>query len=220
MPSTKFDKPVFPGAKLVETTVTVSNTSGSYSNTFTDERVATSMRAFQIEIEDPSIFNDKITITTANGSFTLSCDEVAGETDVTIGFLKIADDPTEVTSTEFTVLNNRIGDLSSLTTTEKTSAVAAINENKQAIAKFTKSYVYTNNSYSLPANTSTQVIGNVSTLTNGVVTSSNLVGAILIFNGIAAIPLLNSDRSILYIYAVGVSTSAVTQKLTVVFFYT
>ena len=141
MPATKFDKPVFPGAKLVSATVTVTNTSGSYSNTFTDERIAASMRAFQLEIEDPSVFNDKISITTADGSFTIACDSVAGETDVTVGFLKIADDPTAVTSTEFTVLNNRIGNLESLETTDKTSMVNAVNEvvgdvsdNSQAIA--------------------------------------------------------------------------------------
>ena len=141
MPATKFDKPVFPGAKLVSATVTVTNTSGSYSNTFIDERIATSMRAFQLEIEDPSVFNDKISITTSDGSFTIACDEVAGETDVTVGFLKIADDPTAISSTEFTTLNNRIGDLSDLETTDQTSMVNAVNEvvgdvsdNTQAIA--------------------------------------------------------------------------------------
>ena len=141
MPATKFDKPVFPGAKLVSATVTVTNTSGSYSNTFIDERIATSMRAFQLEIEDPSVFDDKISITTSDGSFTIACDEVAGETDVTVGFLKIADDPTAISSTEFTTLNNRIGDLSDLETTDQTSMVNAVNEvvgdvsdNTQAIA--------------------------------------------------------------------------------------
>lgn len=138
MPATKFDKPVFPGAKLVSATVTVTNTSGSYSNTFIDERIATSMRAFQLEIEDPSVFNDKISITTADGSFTIACDSVAGETDVTIGFLKIADDPTAVTSSEFTILNNRIGNLASLETTDKTSVVNAVNEVVDAVSDNTQ----------------------------------------------------------------------------------
>ena len=138
MPATKFDKPVFPGAKLVSATVTVTNTSGSYSNTFIDERSATSMRAFQLEIEDPSVFNDKISITTADGSFTIACDSVAGETDVTIGFLKIADDPTAISSTEFTVLNNRIGDLSDLETTDQTSIVNAVNEVVDAVSDNTQ----------------------------------------------------------------------------------
>ena len=128
MPATKFDKPIFPGAKLVNATVTVTNTSGSYSNTFLDERIATSMKPYQIEVGDPSIFNDKISITTGDGSFTIACNSVSGSTSVIVGFLKIADDPTEVTSTEFDVLNNRIGDLDSLSTTAKTNAVAAIKQ--------------------------------------------------------------------------------------------
>ena len=141
MPATIFDKPIFPGAKIVSAEVTVTNTSGSYSQSFNDDRISASMRAFQIEIDDPSIFNDKISITTANGSFTIACNSVAGETTINIGFLKIADDPTAVTSTEFTILNNRIGDLDDLETTDQTSMVDAVNEvvgsvssNSQAIA--------------------------------------------------------------------------------------
>ena len=93
-----------------------------------------------IECEEEKL-NDKISITTANGSFTIACNSVAGETTINIGFLKIADDPTAVTSTEFTILNNRIGDLDDLETTDQTSMVDAVNEvvgsvssNTQAIA--------------------------------------------------------------------------------------
>ena len=130
MPATIFTDPIFPGAKIITASLTVTNTSGSYSTTVTDDRMTGAMKAISLEIDDPSIFNAKISVNATAGKYTFSCSDVAGSTTVVISFVKTADDPTELTSSEFDVLNNRIGDLTTLTTTAKTSAVSAINEVK------------------------------------------------------------------------------------------
>ena len=52
---------------------------------------------------------------------------------VTPDDIKSIDDPTAVTSTEFDILSNRIGALADLHTTNKTTIVAAVNENADAI---------------------------------------------------------------------------------------
>ena len=134
MPATIFTDPIFPGAKIITASLTVTNTSGSYSTTVTDDRMTGSMKAIALEIDDPSIFNAKISVNATAGQYTFSCSDVAGSTTVVISFVKTADDPTELTSSEFDVLNNRIGDLTTLTTTAKTSAVAAVNEVNDHIA--------------------------------------------------------------------------------------
>lgn len=134
MPATVFDKPIFPGAKIVLAELTVTNTSGAYTNTVTDSRISSSMKAYALEIEDPSVFGDKISVTAGVGEYTIECDEVAGETNIKISFLKVLDDPTAITSTEFDVLANRIGDLTELETTVKTDLVSAVNEHNDAIA--------------------------------------------------------------------------------------
>lgn len=141
MPATVFDKPIFPGAKEIHAQLTVTNTSGSYTHTEQDLRIISAMSANRIEIADPSVFRDRISIVTANGSYTISCSDVVGETTVKISFLKIVDDQQFATSPEYDLLSNRIGDLSDLETTDQTSIVNAVNEvandvagNTQAIA--------------------------------------------------------------------------------------
>ena len=128
MPATVFADQIFPGAKIITASLSVSNTSGSYTTTVSDDRMTGAMKAIALEIADPSVFNGKITVNATAGQYTFSCPDVAGSTTVVISFLKTADDPTQLTSSEFDVLNNRIGDLTTLTTTAKESAVAAINE--------------------------------------------------------------------------------------------
>ena len=128
MPATVFADQIFPGAKIITASLSVSNTSGSYSTTVSDDRMTGSMKAIALEIADPSVFNGKITVNATAGQYTFSCPDTAGSTTVVISFIKTADDPTQLTSSEFDVLNNRIGDLTTLTTTAKTSAVAATNE--------------------------------------------------------------------------------------------
>lgn len=111
MPATVFDKPMFPGAKLISSQITVTNTSGSYSQVITDERITAHMSAARVEVEDGTIFGGKITIASANGSYTISCPSVSGSTTVKVFFLKTTDDPTIVTSAEFDILNNRMNAL-------------------------------------------------------------------------------------------------------------
>lgn len=124
---------VSPGAKVYVKSVTVTNTSGAYSQTFVDENITADMKAYALEIEDPSVFGGKISVTAGNGSYTFACSDVAGSTTVKISFLKVLNDPTAITSTEFDVLANRIGDLADLETTVKTDLVAAVNEQNEAI---------------------------------------------------------------------------------------
>lgn len=135
---------ISPGAKLVEVTLTpVSNTSGSYSQTTSDERVTADMVAVKLEIGTPATFNDTITITTGAGTVTLSCADVAGTSTAKVYLQKVISDPTQVTSTEFDILANRIGTLANLTTTEKGSIVGAVNEVNTAIANKANKVQYT-----------------------------------------------------------------------------
>lgn len=106
MPATVFADQIFPGAKIITASLSVSNTSGSYSTTVSDDRMTGSMKAIALEIADPSVFNGKITVNATAGQYTFSCPDTAGSTTVVISFLKTADDPTQLTSSEFDVLNN------------------------------------------------------------------------------------------------------------------
>lgn len=111
MPSTVFDYPIFPGSKIIKKDITVTNTSGTYSETFTDDRISAGMQVNKMYVEDPSVFRSDISVQTLGGSFVFSCSDVVGTTDVTLEFLKIADDPNGITSTEFNILNNKIGEV-------------------------------------------------------------------------------------------------------------
>lgn len=116
------------GGKLVSFDLdTVTNTSGSYTHTTVLADVTHDMKAVMIEVSNPDAFNDQIHILTADGSVTLTCDDVAGTSDVTISCLFVAN-PSPITSSEFDVLANRIGTLASLQTTAKSDLVSAINE--------------------------------------------------------------------------------------------
>lgn len=133
---------------------TVTNTSGSYTHTTQTNYVVASMKPIQIECSNPSAFQDDITVTTANGSITLSCSSVSGTSDVTVTLMKsVLDgeaDPEALNPSEFDVLAGRIGNLSSLTTTEKSSVVGAVNEVNNKITDETsvKEVAYTvNTSY-------------------------------------------------------------------------
>ena len=132
------------GSKPVEFVLTngVTNTSGSYSHTFTTSEITSevpptaTMKAFEIELGTPATFNATISITMNNGSITFACDDVAGSSTVKIMAMELAQSSQEpmVTSQEFDVLNGRIGNLGSLTTTDKNSAVNAINEVNASVA--------------------------------------------------------------------------------------
>lgn len=116
------------GGKLVVFDLdTVTNSGGSYTHTTTLANVTHDMKAVLIETDDPTVFGASVHVSTADGSITLSCDEVNGTAEVTVSCMFVANaDP--LTSSEFDVLSNRIGSLSTLTTTDKSSVVGAINE--------------------------------------------------------------------------------------------
>ena len=110
---------------------TVTNTSGSYTHATQNSSITATMKPIQIECSNPDAFGDNITITTSAGEITLTCNEVAGTSDVTVTLMQQVAEafrPLETTSTEFDILAGRIGTLSSLATTEQNTLVGAINE--------------------------------------------------------------------------------------------
>lgn len=117
-----------PSGKLIVVDLdTVTNTSGSYTHSTTLADITADMKAIKLELGDPSVFLDTITITTADGSITLSCGSVEGTSTVRVSLMFVAG-ADALTSSEFDILANRIGSLSSLTTTDKTNVVNAVNE--------------------------------------------------------------------------------------------
>lgn len=99
---------VSPGAKVYEKTVTITNVSGAYSQTFVDENISADMKAVELEVNRSYVFGDSIIVTPNDGSVTIACNDVAGTDTIKISLIKVIDDPTAVTSTEFTILNNRL----------------------------------------------------------------------------------------------------------------
>jgi hypothetical protein len=96
------------------------------------------MKAIRVELGNPSAFGDKIYITCMTGMITLACDSVSGSSTVKVTVLKQANGSGSLTSTEFDILDQRIGDLSDLTTTAKTNLVGAVNEiNSGKVSKVT-----------------------------------------------------------------------------------
>lgn len=127
------------GKMIVKDLDTVTNTSGSYTHSTTISDVTSDMKVVMIELGNPEAFLDTINVTTADGSITLSCNSVAGTSTVKVSLLFIAGSDA-ITSSEFDVLAARIGTLSSLTTTAKTSTVAAINELDSDITTLNSNY--------------------------------------------------------------------------------
>ena len=97
-----------PGARIIVTTGTVTNTSGSYSGTFNNQDVTADMQAVQIELGTPSVFNASISVTCNAGSVTVACSDVAGTSTIKIYTIKSAADSQYVTSADFDILDERI----------------------------------------------------------------------------------------------------------------
>ena len=118
----------------------VTNASGAYTHTTNDSRVTEGLKATGIEVGTPETFKAPIRITTGNGTIELYCANAVGSSTVVVTLeestpLDSADpQPASVTSTEFDILANRIGTLSNLHTTNKTSLVDATNEVSDQIA--------------------------------------------------------------------------------------
>jgi hypothetical protein len=105
---------------------TVTNTSGSYTHTSTVTGMTGDLKAVLIECSDPTIFKDKVVITTASDSVTLACSDVSGTSTVKVSFA-VQGNANPLSSTEYAALDARIGDLSDLTTSDKSSVVGAVN---------------------------------------------------------------------------------------------
>ena len=100
---------VSPGAKKFAVTLTaITNNNGSYSGTTYDERIGTDMVCDRLEISNPEAFRCKPVITITDGAITLTGTNIVGSTTVKAWLQKVIADPTEMTSTEFTILNNRL----------------------------------------------------------------------------------------------------------------
>jgi hypothetical protein len=100
------------------------------------------MKPVQIEVSNPEVFQGTITVSTGDGTITLTCDSVSGSSSVTATLIESIGAgqgiPGTITSTEFNTLASRIGTLSNLTTTDKSSAVAAVNEVNSKLTNFVK----------------------------------------------------------------------------------
>lgn len=136
-----------PGAKLVKIETTMTSETGAYSVTVQNSLVTAGMEAVRLYLSDRTAFLDEISVTTSAGAVTIACDDVDGSSDIVVLLQKVITDPTAITTTEFDVLDNRIGDLSDLETTDQTSMVNAVNEvvgsvssNTQAIANLANSF--------------------------------------------------------------------------------
>lgn len=124
-----------PGAKPYAVSLgEITNTSGSYSHTFTTANVRDDMKPICVEVSDPDVFKDAITVSTGDGTITVSCDNMSGTSDITVTIMESASSETGIpeqifpASTEYNTLAERIGNLNNLTTTAKTSLVSAANE--------------------------------------------------------------------------------------------
>ena len=122
-----------PGARpYIVALDTVTNTSGSYTHTTSVANIRDDMKPIQIECSNPDAFQDKVSITTGDGSITLTCANVIGTSSVTVTVMESASAeqgiPGQVTSSEFNTLASRIGTLSQLETTNKSDLVSATNE--------------------------------------------------------------------------------------------
>lgn len=119
---------VSPGAKVVVVNGEMVNGSGFYVETILNNLVTADMKAIYLELGNPAAFLDQIVISTGDGYITITCQNVSGSSTIKVSLLKVIDDPTAITTTEYDELNNNIGDLDDLTTTGKSSVVDAINE--------------------------------------------------------------------------------------------
>lgn len=86
-------------------------------------------------------------------------------------------------------------------------------------AVMTKTYVYESSSFTIPANTNVVQVGLLDTLTDGVVNSSNIIGATINMRGTAVVHLFNGAENAIYVYVIAPQTSNVTAPIRIVFFY-
>lgn len=124
---TTFDSPTAVGAKPISITGTLTNANGGAASVrIPDERVTVAMRAIAIQYADPTVFHANVVVACNNGEVVISCDNVIGSSAVTVDIIKVVEDPTAVTSTEFDVLANRIHKLNQVTELNNNGTLAAL----------------------------------------------------------------------------------------------
>lgn len=108
----------------------VTNVSGEYEHSTDISASTDTMKPIALEVGTPSVFGGPITVTCNNGTITLSCSSVSGTSTIKVIVEETAQSPYEMflTSEEYAVLDERIGALANLTTTDKDSIVDAVNE--------------------------------------------------------------------------------------------
>lgn len=92
----------------------ISDASGAYSHTTTDNRVTEAMKPISIEYGNPAAFLSPVTVATGNGTITLTCSNVVGSSTVKVTVLPTQSidwaqsAPTTITSAEADILADRI----------------------------------------------------------------------------------------------------------------
>ena len=137
-----------PGSKTTTKTIgplTPDQSTNVLNATFTDNTINGSMKATKIEVSTPSVFLDSVYVTCNDGSITVTCGKMSGECQSMTVTIVLPASTSDITSVEFDVLAARIGSLDELPTTDKSSIVAAINEQSDQIANLQNGLAYVEN---------------------------------------------------------------------------
>ena len=105
----------------------MTNATGSYSHATSLSAARATMKAVNIECSNPDAFLDAITITINNGSILLECNKVNGSSSILVTAVE-GQAGEQLTVSQYAELIGKIGDITSLTTANKDSLTAAVNE--------------------------------------------------------------------------------------------
>ena len=105
----------------------MTNATGSYSHSTSLSAARATMKAVNIECSNPDAFLDAITITINNGSILLECNKVNGSSSILVTAVE-GQTGEQLTVSQYAELVGKIGDITSLTTANKDSLTAAVNE--------------------------------------------------------------------------------------------
>ena len=105
----------------------MTNASGVYSHSTAIPLARASMKAVNIECSNPDAFLDAIAVTISNGSVLVECNNVLGSSTISVTAAE-QDNGEELTTTQYDLLIDKIGDITNLSTTNKSSLTVAVNE--------------------------------------------------------------------------------------------